>query len=124
MQPKRPLLPEFYLLRYDTKAGPVGGPRHLALGKPARILAESLLKVGAASKESRLVGGPGADLAVPRPGGEVGVGLFVFDQLDQALDANLRIQRLPHEAHRGAGVGEQFLRLAALEVCVEDKSAL
>ena len=83
MQPKRPFLPEFYALRHDPKAGPMRRARHRAFGKAARKLLHPPLELGAAGERLRLVRGPGADLTVARPAGEIGVGLLVADQLDR-----------------------------------------
>ena len=91
MQPERPFLPEFDMFRAHAKAGPV---RPAAAPRPAPAYcransAKRCFELGAAGERPRLVGGPGADLAVARPAGEIGVGLGGGDRLD------LRPRRAP-----------------------------
>src|SRR5690348_14941781 len=105
MQPKWPFLPEFDSLRGDPKPGPVLRPRHIALAKMPGKLVDPPLELGAAGEGSRLVRGPGADLAVPRPAGEIGVRLRVVDRFDNALDAHLPVQRLPQKAQCRVRIG-------------------
>ncbi len=78
MQPKRPLLPELDPLGRDAEARPVGRPRHDRLvGILPGELGKAPFERLAAVERPRLVGGPGADLAVARPRREIGVGLVV-----------------------------------------------
>src|SRR5215469_11083078 len=77
MQPKRSLLPELDARRQDPKAGPVNRPRHRRFAKSARIVVDALFELGAARQRLRLIRGPGADLAVARPAGKIGVSVLV-----------------------------------------------
>src|SRR5437870_4290003 len=108
MQPERPLLPEFYMMRHDPEPGPICRARYCTLAKAARILFNSALELGAAAERARLVRGPGANLAVARPAGEIGVGFVVRDRLDRTFDAHLPVDRLPQQAQRGVGIGAQL----------------
>src|SRR5205823_1594951 len=121
MQPKRPLLPELYAPGYDPEAGPICRARYCTLAKAARIRLNPPLELGAVFERARLVRGPGADLAVVRTAGEIGVGFVVRDPLDRTFDTNLPVQRLPQKAQRGFGVGDQLCRFPALEIGVEDE---
>ena len=123
MQPERPLLPELEPLRPHAKARPVRRPRHAA--PPAYLSRNSAKRASSSARlgeRARLVRGPGADLAVARPAGEIGVGLRRGGRRDRALDADLAAQRLPVKAQRRARVGGQLLGLAAFEVGVEDEA--
>src|SRR5437899_1406779 len=124
MQPKRPFLPELDALRHDAEARPKRRPRHLGLAKAAGKLLDPALEHAAAGERARLVRGPGADLTVARPAGEIGVRLVIRDLFDGALDANLSVQRLPQKAERGTRVAEQLRRFSAFEIGVEDEPAL
>src|SRR5260370_27421352 len=110
----RPFLPEFDPRWAHPEAGPIRRPRYRgALGILPAEHREAAFQRLAAVERPRLVGGPGADPAVARPGREIGVGLAVGDRCSRALDANLSAQRLPVKAQRRPRVGEQLLRLAA-----------
>src|SRR6516162_2326732 len=124
MQPKGPLLPELYTLRDQAKAGPIWRPRHGLVAKTLRKLAHTSFELGAARERLRLIGCPGADLAVARPGGEIGVCLRVADQFYDTFDTDLTIQRLPQKAQRRMGISEQFRGFSALEIGVKYKSSL
>src|SRR5262249_29533542 len=50
--------------------------------------------------------------------------LFVRDQFDRTLDADLPVQRLPDETQCGVRVAEQLLRFPAFKVGVEREPAL
>src|SRR5262252_1507185 len=116
MQPKRPLLPELYTLRYHPEPRPVWRPRHRFFAKAARTFLYPSFKFGAAGERLRLVGRPGPDLAVARPARKIRVRFVIAHEFDDPLDPDLAVQRFPHEAQRGVRVGEQLLRLSAVEI--------
>src|SRR6516162_1066850 len=124
MQPKRPLLPELYALRDQPEAGPICRPWHGLVAKALRKLADTLFELSAARERLRLIGGPGTDLAVARPGGEIGVRFRVADQFYDTFDTDLTIQRLPQKAQRRIWINEQFRGFSALEIGVKYKSSL
>src|SRR5437764_12782718 len=101
MQPKRLFLPEFYALRHDPKAGPMRRTRHCAFGNAPRKLLHAPFELGAADERLRLIRGPGADLTVARPAGEIGVSLLVGDQFDRTVRAALHVQGLADATQRG-----------------------
>src|ERR1700747_1834646 len=98
MQPKGPLLPELYALRDQPEAGPIWRPRDGLVAKALRKLAHTSFELGAARERLRLIGGPGADLAIARSRREIGVRLRVVDQFYDTFDAHLAIQRFPQKA--------------------------
>ena len=91
MQAKRPLLPEFYALRHDPEARPVGGARHCTPSEAVSKHFYPTFEVVAALQGTRLVRRPGADLAVARPGCEICVGFVVADRFDCAFYPNLPV---------------------------------
>jgi hypothetical protein len=91
MQPKRPFLPELNALRHYPKAGPEWRSRHLGLAKAHGKLIHPALKLRASGERLRLIRSPGPDLTVTRPSDEIGIGLFVLDQLDYTLDTRLPV---------------------------------
>src|SRR5580700_495775 len=120
VQAKRALLPELDPIRPHPEPGPIVRPRHhrqfgVLLGD-ARKASFEFAWVG---ERPRLVRGPGADLAVARPRGEIGVGLVIGDERDDAFDADLPLQRFPVKAQRCMRVRGQLLGLAALEIGVK-----
>src|SRR5271157_6473387 len=73
VQSRGALLPEFDPLRNHTKAGPVGRSGHLVRAEAIGKILDPTLEFGTAFERTRLIRGPGADLAVARPRGEIGV---------------------------------------------------
>src|SRR6185369_2665824 len=65
------------------------------------------------------VGRPGAELRIPRPAGEVGVGLVIGYAFHRALDPYLPPQALPMEEEGCARVFGELIALRALLVGVE-----
>ncbi len=61
----------------------------------AATLAIACSKAKRLSSGLRLLAGPGADLRLLGPGGEIGVGLGVGHRRHVAADADLTAQRLP-----------------------------
>src|SRR5689334_5571263 len=74
MKPVRAILPEFDPLRHEAPAGPARRPRNGPFAEASRHLGKAHLERLATCHRPRLVGGPGADLALPRAGREIGVG--------------------------------------------------
>src|SRR4029453_12333055 len=63
---------------------PLRRPRDLAIGELRLELRHSLIELLARRERAALLGGPGTELRVARPGGEVGVGLLIRERLDPA----------------------------------------
>src|ERR1700676_2693759 len=101
MQPKRPLLPELDPPRGYPEPRPRRRPRY---DGPLGILPGERLKAlferRTARERPRLVGRPGADLAVAQPGREIGIGLLLGNRRDHTLDADLPGQGFPVKAQR------------------------
>src|SRR6202040_1486421 len=74
VQAERAVVPEFELHGRDAPAAPAGRARHLADQMPGRDFGDGLLEGKTAFQRLRLLGSPGADLGLLRPGGEIGVG--------------------------------------------------
>src|SRR5437763_175806 len=72
--------------------------RHRADAESRGHLGDAQLERSRTLDGTRLVGGPGADLAQARPRGEILVGLRRRHRLDRALDTDLAAQRLPMKA--------------------------
>jgi hypothetical protein len=87
-----------------------------------RIECYPLFQLEPAFQYPRLLARPGADLALPRAAGEVGVGLGGVDRRDLALDADLASQAFPVEQQRRLGGRQQLPALAALIVGVEHEA--
>src|SRR3954453_9423942 len=95
VQAERAVVPEFELRRRDAPAAPAGRPRHLADDVLGGDQSDRLLERKAALQRLRLLAGPGAELGLFRPCGEIGV-RFGFAHLGHiAADADLAAQRLP-----------------------------
>ena len=82
----------------DAEARPVRRPRHAGERIFRGIARDFLFEREAALERPRLVRGPGADLAVLGPRGEIGIGLGVAHRHHGAAHANLAPQRFPVEA--------------------------
>src|SRR5260370_31436250 len=116
----RPFLPEFDPRWAHPEAGPIRRPRYRgALGILPAEHREAAFQRLAAVERPRLIGGPGADPAVARPGSEIGVGLAVGDRRRPALDADLPAQRLPVKAQLGPRFREQLFGLAPFAVGIQ-----
>jgi hypothetical protein len=124
MQAERTILPEFDALGQDAIARPVRRARHRTVAEALGHGGDALFEHRAAGDRARLVRGPGADLALPRPRREIGVGLRRRDGLHRSLDTDLAEQRLPVEAQRRPGMRREVPSLAALGIGVEDEAAL
>src|SRR5689334_25348021 len=75
VQAERAVVPELDAQRRDAPAAPARRARHLAKEVLRGDLGDRLLEREAALQRLRLLAGPGAELGLPRPGGEIGVGL-------------------------------------------------
>ena len=73
--------------------------------------------------DTALGGGPGAELAPSRPGGEVGVRGFGRGPLDRTFDADLPLLQVPIKGEGGPRVGVELGRLSAL-VIGEEREAI
>src|SRR6185503_10517785 len=96
--------PELDPVGNDAIAAPGGGPGHILPREPLLGLVEATLEGRPAVERARLVGRPGAELRIPAPRGEVGIGFRVGGTLDPALDADLAAQGFPVEQQRGARI--------------------
>src|SRR5437879_13901648 len=64
IQPEWPRMPELDCDRHDAEAGPVRRPRHRPVPIAHIDLRHAPLQLGPALQKTRLIGRPGADLAV------------------------------------------------------------
>ena len=95
VQAERAIMPEFEPQRRNPPAAPARRPRHVADQVFGRDLGDRLFERKTALQGLRLLAGPGAELGLLRPGGEIGVGLGLGDRRHVAADADLPAQRLP-----------------------------
>src|SRR3954469_457217 len=95
VQAERTVVPEFEADRLNAPAAPAFRARHRAddvLGGDQR---DRLLEGKPAFQRLRLLAGPGADLGLFRPRGEIGVGFRRRHRRHVAADAHLTAQRFP-----------------------------
>src|SRR6476660_9478441 len=95
VQPERAVVPEFETCGVDAPAAPALRARHFADHMFGGDQRDRLLEGEAALQRLRLLAGPGADLRLLRPRGEIGVGLFIRYRRHVAADPDLTAQRLP-----------------------------
>src|SRR6266702_4682383 len=89
VQAERTIVPEFKVRGRDAPAAPPGRARHLADHKFGGDQSDRLLERKAAFQRLRLLAGPGPDLRLLRPAGEIGVGLGLRYRRHVAADAHL-----------------------------------
>src|SRR5664279_5115379 len=117
-------VPELDALGANAAAGPVRWPRHGLVRVQLLDLQRAASQLVHAREGLALRRRSRADLTRVRTRGEVCIRLGVGDGLDVAFDANLRPERRPVKAQRGARRGDQLASLAAVHVRVEDEAAL
>src|SRR5436309_2884283 len=116
MEPMWTVTPEFDSVGHDAVAAPMRRPPDVGAFKPPPHLFEAQLERLSAVERPRLIRGPGAELRIPCPRGEIGVGLSVGHALHGALDTHLPPQRLPVEEQRRPRIIREVVRLFALLV--------
>src|SRR3954469_5242798 len=92
VQPERPVVPELEAGGRYSPAAPARRPRHVADDVSGGDFGDRLLEGKAAFQRLRLLAGPGADLRLLRPGGEIGAGFFRRHSRHVAADADLTAQ--------------------------------
>src|SRR5450631_3596338 len=95
VQAERAVMPELHAGRRKAPAAPARRTRHLADNVFGGDFCDRLFEGKAAFQGLRLLAGPGPDLGLLRPGGEIGVGLGLRYRRHVAADADLPAQRLP-----------------------------
>src|SRR5205085_12574615 len=95
VKPVRAVAPKLHPFGDDSIAAPVRRARNVLAFEALLHLVQPLFEWLTAVERSRLVGSPGAELRIPGPRREIGIGLCIGDTLDAALDANLAAERLP-----------------------------
>src|SRR5690606_5883439 len=116
MQTERTVLPELDAVRHQQETRPVVRSRHGTDSELRGEFGDALLERETPFKLARLFRRPGADLARPVPGREIGIGRRRIDLLDDTFDTHLPLQRLPVEAEGRLRIGEEGLTLPAFEV--------
>ncbi|SLH79143.1 Uncharacterised protein [Mycobacteroides abscessus subsp. abscessus] len=120
MQPPAPPLPELHLLRPQQITTPVRRHRDLVdPGEPGGDLGQRPVQRCAGVDRPRLLGGPGAELGVARPGAPVDRGLLGRGPLDRSAQVHLPAQRGPDEGGRGIGHRGQLGALRRVVVRVK-----
>ena len=114
--------PELDPIGHDAEAAPERRPRDGRSQEACRRRAHAVVERRARRERAALPRRPRAELELPRPRGEIRVGLGVGHALGAAFDAHLRVGR-PVEGERGGRVREELARLAARHVRVEDEPA-
>ena len=123
MQAMLAFLPEFKIGGGEAVTAPVRGARDRAAAFVDFLdVGGGLFEGGAAFEFLRLVRSPGADLAGAGAGGEIGVGFFVIDERDAALDADLALEAFPIKADAGVAVDFEFFAFAAFAVGIENEA--
>src|SRR5215211_6110317 len=95
VQAERAVMPEFETRGVNAPAAPPRRARHVADHVFGGDQRNRLLEGKAALQRLRLLAGPGADLRLLRPRGEIGVGFRIRHRRHVAADADLTAQRLP-----------------------------
>ncbi len=124
VQPALPALPELDRDGREAVAAPVRGRRDRIVAEAGRHLGHHRVQHLARLDHLRLRRGPGAELRLARPGGEVGLGLLPPDPGHWAGQAHLPLVGQPHERGGRVRVGVQFAALRGVVVGVEDDAAL
>ena len=86
VQAERAIVPELHAQGCDAPAAPARRPRYLADHMPGGDERDRLLEGKTAFQRLRLFAGPGADLGLLRPCGEIGVCLGLGHRRDRAAD--------------------------------------
>src|SRR5271166_5572178 len=123
VQSRRAVAPELDLDRLQAIAPPVVGPRDRGACKPPFVGHDRRFQSGARLERPRLLARPGADLAPPRPGGEIGVALGAGQLGHRAPEPRLAAKRLPVEQRRRLRLALELAPLGALDIGVEDETA-
>src|SRR5271170_96619 len=123
VQSRGTVAPELDLDRLEPIATPVVGPRDRAAVEPPFVRLDRRLQSGARGKRPRLLARPGANLAPPWPGGEIGVALGAGQFGDRAAEPGLAAKRLPVEERRRPRLTVKLTPLGALDVGIEDETA-
>src|SRR6478672_11032209 len=123
VQTARALVPELDSLRNDPEAGPVRRSRHRNIREAGLELAKTLVERAGMLHRLALPRSPRAELALARTRGEICVRLLGAHLLRQPFHADLTLERLPVEAHRGLRMRDELLALATLVIRVERKAA-
>lgn len=97
MKSARATLPELDLLMPHEIAAPMRRPRYL-IGKSSFNLSHHCFERRPAGKGARLLTGPGTDLAIAWPGGEISIGLGIRQMLNLTNNANLPLKIVPDQA--------------------------
>src|SRR5271169_3812938 len=119
VQSRWAVAPELDLDRLQAVAPPVVGPRDRGASKPPFVSHDRRFQSGPRLERPRLLARPGADLAPPRPGGEIGVALRAGQFGHRAPEPGLAAERLPMEEPRRLRLALKLIPLGALDVGVE-----
>src|SRR5688572_25951237 len=96
----------------------------LALAEALLQRLDALEQRVAVGEGARLLARVRADLAHPRPRGEIGVCLTVGDGLDGPPRPHLAADRLPVHDHRRSGICRELAALVGLEIGEEAEAAV
>ena len=88
----------------------------------AALMRDGLFQRETALERAGLLARPGADAAVARAAGEIGVGRRLAHRLDRPAHPHLTAQRLPVEEQGGAHVRRELRSLGAFGVGVEHEA--
>ena len=108
MKPIGVTVPELDTRGDEAEAAPERRTRNGLAVEACLDAADTLFEDGAIRQNGALLRGPGADLAGPRPAGEVAVRLVGREPLDGPLDPNLFLECGPVQAQRSVRVRGQF----------------
>ena len=121
VQAMRPVLPEVDSLGRHAPARPAGRTRHVLPFEARLHFGKAAFEAFTRVERTRLLAGPGAELAVAAARREIGISGCVVDGRYRAFDANLSAQRLPVKEQGDMRVRRKLAALAAVEIGVEDE---
>ena len=101
----------------------MGRARHLAKAKGKALLDHLLFQRETIGQGLGLIRRPSSDLAGPRTGGEIGIGLSIRHRRHRSAHTHLTAQRFPVEQQGRLRVRCQFAALGTGQVGVKNKAA-
>ncbi len=123
MEPVGAILPELYLIRYQTQASPVLGARDRATDELLVQFAQTRLKRSTTRYRGGLRGCVRADLCSSRSVRKIIIGITIGHAFNRPTQANLLTLDRPMKAHGSAAVDLQMLALGTLEIGEEHQTA-
>ena len=124
MQPRRAIAPEFDLDRRETVSTPILGPRDVIASETSFVILDRRFESAARRERTRLLAGPGANLAPSWPGGEISVAFGRRQFGHGSAESSLTAQGFPVEERGSLWPTSELAPLGALDIRVKDEAAV